>query len=234
MKAVFLRELRNYFITPVGFIYLTVFVFFAGFYFSGYCLISGSSELSAVFSNLFLICIFLIPILTMRLLSEDRKNKTDQLLLTAPLSLYGLVFGKFTAALTIFTAGSCVFFLLGGILSFLSSPNWPMLAGNLIGLLLLGAALIAMGTFISSLTESQVVAAISSFAFGLFLLITDAAVSMVAHPVLQEILRFLSFNRHYSKFTQGILPLEDIIFFLSTTFFFLFLTVSVFERRRWK
>ena len=234
MKAVFLRELRNYFITPVGFIYLTVFVFFAGFYFSGYCLISGSSELSAVFSNLFLICIFLIPILTMRLLSEDRKNKTDQLLLTAPLSLYGLVFGKFTAALTIFTAGSCVFFLLGGILSFLSSPNWPMLAGNLIGLLLLGAALIATGTFISSLTESQVVAAISSFAFGLFLLITDAAVSMVAHPVLQEILRFLSFNRHYSKFTQGILPLEDIIFFLSTTFFFLFLTVSVFERRRWK
>lgn len=234
MKAIFSREMRGYFTTPIGYIFLSVFYFFAGFYFARGNLLQNSSNLTGVFSNLFTICIFLIPLLTMRLLSEDRKNKTDQLTLTAPVSLFALVMGKFLAAFAVFAAGTSALLLQGLLLAYLGCANWSMIVGHLTGLLLLGSALISIGMFISSLTENQIVAAVGGIAAGLFLIMADSAASMVQGPAAKMILTLLSFNRHYTKFTQSILNLPDVIFFLSVTAVFVFFTIRTFERRRWR
>lgn len=234
MGAIYRREMGNYFTTPVGYIFLAVFFFFSGFYFAGRCLLENTSDLSEVFSSMFTICVFLIPLLTMRLMSEERRNRTDQLLLTAPVGLLGLVMGKYLAALTIFAMGTEEMLLFGVLLAFLGAADWAMLAGHIAGLLLLGAALTSMGMLISALTESQVVAAVGSIAAGLLLIMANAAASMLREGVFRRILRGLSFSSHYVRFTQGIFDLPDAVFFLSAAAACVFLTIRVFERRRWR
>lgn len=234
MRATFQRELYSYFNTPIAYIYLAVFYFFSGFYFAGYCLMQNSSELSEVFSSMFTICVFIIPLLTMRLMSEDRKNKTDQLLLTAPVSLLSMVMGKFLAAFALLLTGTVSMLLYGVFFSFLGLNSWPLILGHIAGILLLGAALIAMGMFISSVTENQIIAAVGSVAVGLFLIMADSAASMLQNGLLKEVLAAISFNTHYTKFTQGILYVPDMIFFLSIMMVFIMLTVRGFEQRRWR
>lgn len=148
MGAIYRREMRSYFTTPVGYIFLAVFFFFSGFYFSRCCLYENTSDLTEVFSSMFTICVFLIPLLTMRLLSEERKNKTDQLALTAPVSLLGLALGKFLAALSIFATGLSVALLYGLFFAYLGVANWSVIIGYMVGLLLLGASLTAIGMYI--------------------------------------------------------------------------------------
>lgn len=234
MNAVFSRELCSYFVTPMGYIYLAVFWFFAGFYFTGTCLVNMSASLSYVFANLFNICLFLIPVLTMRLVSEERKAKNDQLLLTCPLRLPSLVLGKFLAAYTIFLTGTAITLVFGIIISFFAHPDWPVIAGNFIGLALLGAALISIALFISAHTENQIIAAVGGFAAGLFFLLSDAMVSVISEPLLKRIFSALSLQQHYNSFTLGLLNTVDIVFFLSITAAFLLLTMGSYECRRWR
>lgn len=234
MNNILKRELHSYFVTPVGYIYLAVFWFFAGFYFTGTSLANMSASLNYVFSNLFNICLFLIPVLTMRLVSEERKAKSDQLLLTCPLRLPSLVLGKFLAAYAIFATGTAITLVLGIVISLLSRPDWPVIAGNFIGLALLGAALISIGMFISALTENQIIAAVGGFAAGLFFLLSDAMVSVVSDSFLKRIFSALSLQQHYDSFTLGLLNAVDIVFFLSITAAFLLLTISSYEHRRWR
>lgn len=232
MIAVLKREVQSYFITPVGYIYLAVFYFFAGFYFTGTSLQNNSTSLTYVFANLFNICLFLIPVLTMRLVSEERRTKTDQLLLTCPVKLSALVMGKFLAAYFIFLAGAAVTLVFGIIVEHFAAADWPAVAGNFIGLVLLGAALITIGMFISALTENQIVAAVGGFAAGLFFMLTDAAATIVQNTVLKRVLSAFSFRGHYQNFTQGLLSAVDILFFVSIAACFLLLTGGSYERRR--
>ena len=125
---------------------------------------ANSTDVTPVFSSLFLILLILIPLLTMRLLSEEKKQKTDQLLLTSPVSLSGLVYGKFLAAFCIYAMGIAVTLVYSVILAGFASPQWMVVAGNILGALLLGFAMISIGLFISSLTENQMIAAVGSFA----------------------------------------------------------------------
>lgn len=233
MLAILKREMRNYFTSPIGYVYLAVFYFFAGFYFFGSTVLPNTTDLSNVFSSLFIISLFVLPILTMRLMSEDLKNKTDQALLTAPISLFSLVMGKYLAALVMFVVGISVTLAYALVIALFSTPDWAMLAGHFIGLFLLGCALAAIGMFISSLTENQVVAAAGAFAASLGLMLVDGLSSLTQNTLLKKIMDGLSFNSHYTSFTQGMLSLKDVVFFLSICAVFLFLTVRVFEKRRW-
>ena len=233
MLAIFKREMRTYFSSPIGYVYLAVFYFFAGFYFFGSTILSNTTDLSNVFSSLFIISLFLLPILTMRLMSEDLKNKTDQALLTAPIRLFSLVMGKYLAVIAMFLIGIAVTLVFALVVALFSAPDWAMVAGHFIGLLLLGCAFASIGMFISSLTENQVVAAAGAFAASLGLMLVDGLSSLTQSQTLKTILNALSFNSHYTKFTQGMLSLEDIVFFLSVCAVFGFLTVRVFEKRRW-
>lgn len=233
MFAIFRRELRNYFSSPIAYIYIAVYYALSSFYFFGTTLVANSTNLSYVFSSLFTISIFMIPILTMRLLSEDKKYKTDQALLTAPVSLLSVVMGKYLAALLVYLIGIGITLVFAVIVAFFTPPDWAVVFGHFLGTLLLGAALIAIGTFISSLTENQVVAAVGGFVVGFALMLVDSLSSIVQSPLLQGIINGVSFTARYQSFTVGVLDLADVLFFLSVCVAFIFFTVRVFEKRRW-
>lgn len=234
MLAVFERELKSYFASPIGYVYIAVFYVFSGLYFTNMTLRSNTTDLSYVFSGMFSICLFSIPILTMRLMSEERRNKTDQALLTAPVSLLGLTMGKYLAAVMVFVIAMLMTLVYAVVVAFFAPPDWAVIFGHFIGMLLLGAALIAIGLFISSLTENQVIAAVGGFAVSFILMLLDGVSANLQNNVLRKIVSSLSFNGHYQKFTQGMLDFADVIFFLSVCFVFIFFTIRVFERRRWR
>ena len=233
MIAILRRELSAYFYSPIGYICLAAFYAFAGLYFMLYNLGYGMADISPVFSSMFTIVLFLIPILTMRLFSEDKKNRTEQALLTAPVSLTGLVLGKFLAAMLVFTMALSITIVFGVIVNVFGTPNWALIWGNFVALLLLGMAMISIGTLISSLTENQVIAAIGGFVASLFLMMIDALSSVSANPTINMILQNISFNKHYASFSDGIFHMADIFFFIAVTVIFVFLTVRALEKRRW-
>lgn len=233
MTAITRRELLSYFSSPIGYIFLAVFYFFSGFYFFMMCLLGKSSDLSPVFGSMFTIVLFLIPILTMRLLSEDKKHKTDQALLTSPVSLTGLVLGKFMAAVVMFLLSLGITLLYALIISVYAPPNWSLVFGNFMALLLLGMALISIGMFISSLTENQVIAAVGGFSAALALVLIDAVRGAITNPIIGKMVAGISFFTRYGEFTAGKFDLGNVFFFLSVSAVFIFLTVRVLEKRRW-
>ncbi len=232
MQAIFRRELGAYFKSPLGYIFLAIFYFFGGQAFAS-LIFAQVNMISYVFTSLFSIVLFLTPLLTMRLLSEDKKQKTDQALLTAPISLSGIVWGKYLAALMLFliaVASTVVFFL---VLASMATPEWSMFFGNILGIILLGASMISIGLLISALTESQMVAAIGAFAAMFLIMMLDNLVALIPITMVQTVLSQLSFMTRYNDFTIGILDFKNVIFFISVIVVFNFLTVRVLEKKRW-
>jgi ABC-2 type transport system permease protein len=233
MKAVLRREFFAYFYTPLGYVFIAAYYLLTGFFFFNYNLYGNSSDMRSLFSILFTITPFLVPLLTMRLLSEDRRMKTDQVLLMSPQSSAGIVWGKYLAALCVYLLGLSGIFLDALVLAAVGVPEWPVVAGNFTGLFLLGSALIAAGLFISSLTESQVIAAVGAYCVGLFLMLFDGIAVIISGNTLSDLMKALSMRTRYEYFTLGILGIDNIVFFISVSFFFVFLTANRFEKRRW-
>lgn len=232
MFAILKREMQSYFASPIGYIFLAVFYFFAGMFFSS-VLYSNTTDVTYVFSSLFTVLIFIIPLLTMRSMSEDKKQKTDQLLLTSPVNLSGLVMGKFLAAFLMYCIALAVTVVYSLILAAFAAPEWSVVIGNIFGALILGAALISIGVFISSLTENQLIAAVGSFAVMMFIMMIDGFASLIPVDFISKIILKLSFMSRYEDFVAGILNISNILFFVSIAVVFIFLTVRVLERRRW-
>ena len=233
MGAIYRRVVGAFFSSSIAYIFLAVFYIFAGFFFTLDNIAVGSTNLSGVFSTLFFISIFLIPILTMRLFSEEKKQRTEQGLLTAPVSLNGIVLGKYFAALTIFVIAVSIIFIYGFILSLYGTVAWLTLFANYLAIILVGSAFIAVGLFISSLTENQLVAAIGGIICLAMLFLIDIVASFVKIDWLQSLLYDLSFYTRYYEFTCGIFNLSSVLFYFSTAVLFNFFTVRVFEKRRW-
>lgn len=232
MTAIYKREMRSYLTSPVGYVFLAVFYAISGYYFFATSLVGNTTDMSYVFSNLFSIVIFLVPMLTMRLFSEERRQRTEQALFTAPVRFTGIVMGKFLACLTMYLMGMGITLVYFLVLCAFQIPDIAVFFGNFLGLVLLGAALCAIGIFISSLTESQVIAAVGSLAIGLLLLFSNSFTPVVSNQLVSKIILNLSFYEHYLDFTRGLLNLADLTFFVSMTGLFLFLTVRHLERRR--
>jgi ABC-2 type transport system permease protein len=233
MTAVYKREIKGYFSSGIGYIFLAVFYFFAAFFFFTSNLQGNTSDISGLFSSLNFIIVILIPLLTMRLICEETKQKTDQLLLTSPVSLSGVVAGKFFAALTVFAMGlfSVVIFSLT-MAAYVNVDTFVIL-GNIMGTLLFASALIGIGIFISSLTESQVISAVASFFVMLMLLMLSSLNSLVTNKFLQGIISAISISSRYNNFSMGIFNLGDTVYYFSIAAAFIFLTVRVLEKRRW-
>lgn len=155
MFAIFKRELKAYFTSPLGYVFLAIFYAFSGLFFYIFSLSVGSTDISSVFLMMFIVLMVFVPLLTMRLLSEDKKQKTDQLILTAPVSLLSIVMGKFLAAYAIFAIGVAVMPVYGFVMSTFATVSWLPIWGNTVGLLLLGGIFVSIGLFISSLTETR-------------------------------------------------------------------------------
>lgn len=234
MSAIFRREFKSFFTGPIGYIALAVMIAASGMFFLMYNLNYGMADLTGVFSGLFTISLLVIPFLTMRLFSDEKRQKTDQALLTAPGSLTGIVLGKFFAALLLFTLSIAVTLVYAIILAFKVSPDWMLLIGNFIGLLLVGGLIISIGVFISCLTESQVIAALGTLAVSVVLLTIDQIAALLSGiTVLEEIVGFLSVTTRYSEFTAGLINYDCIVYFITMQALFIFLTVRVLDSRRW-
>lgn len=238
MGAIFRREVRSYFTSPIGYIFIAAYFAYSGIMFSMYSLNRGLARLDSMFSSLLIIMIVLIPILTMRTMSEEKRTKTDQCLLTAPVSLGGIVAGKFFAALLIYAIALSITGVMAVVVSVYGKPDWNIIIGNIAGVFLLGGAFIAIGIFCSSFTENQVVAAVLSFisliAVSFLSVITSLIPADAEHlEWLKVALSKVAFSDRYYSFTYGIFDFSNVIFFMSVMAAFLFLTVRVLEKRRW-
>lgn len=235
MSAVYTKELSSYFKNPLGYICLAVYYLFGGQFLLMQIQYYGTNDITGIFSNMYVVALLTLPLFTMRLLSEEKRMRTDQALMTAPVSLHGIVVGKFLAAYTLFALGISVCVIYFAVLSAFSSPLWSVFLGNLLGLLLLGAALLAIGLFVSALTESQMLAAVGTFACMLFIMLLDGLGRMLPSGLsfLEKPLGALSFSQRYYDFTAGLLKLPHVVFFLSVMLVFLFLTVRVLDKNRW-
>lgn len=234
MSAIFKRELKSYFTSPIGYAVLAMIFFLAGDAFH-MIMYYGVAELSYVFSNMLtLVLLLVLPILTMRLLSDDKRQKTDQALLTAPVSLSGIVVGKYLAAMLLFTIGISITLVFAIVLGAAGAQvNWLQTIGNYLGLLMLGGMVITVGLLISSFTENQFIAALGTFLASYSLLMIDSISSMTSNKVIVSIVGFFSVNARYNNFTSGVIQYDDIVFFLSMQALFLFLTVRIMDRKRW-
>lgn len=233
MRAVLKREFRAYFRTPLGYVIIAAAYFFTNYYFYTYNLFGNTTDFSRLFKLLFSVILFLVPVLTMRLLSEEKRSHTEQLLLTAPVSRFGIVLGKYLAAVCVYLIAVSATVLDALIASAYGRVDWPCVMGNFLGLVLLGLALIAVCMFLSSLTESQVIAAVTGFSVSLFLTLVDAVSYVVKSRALQLLFSYLSFGERFEPFTLGIVDLGNVVFFLSVAALFVGFTTAGLERRRW-
>lgn len=233
MLAIFKRELRSYLSSPVGYSYLFIFALVTGYIFFASNITLGSTDTLSYFAWIRYILIVTIPLLAMKLFPEERKNKTDQILITAPVSISKMVLGKFLAAYTMFVIG-----LLPTIINmiFLSTVGYletGIVVGNYVGLLFVGAAFLAIAMLMSVMTESM----ITAFIMGAFSLAVFAVADYVAdslnNSVVTKIVNAISVTERYNEFNQGLFNISSLVYFLSLAVIFLFLTVRVIDKRRW-
>lgn len=233
MKAVFKRELKSYFSSPIGYVFVAIFFCVAGFMFSVYNISYQMGDISYVFNNMTMIFLFLTPLLTMRLLTEDKKAKTDQLLFTAPVKVTSVVMGKYLSALSVLGIALATTLVFPVILAIYTTPAWGEMFANYLGFVLMGGAFIAVGLYVSSFTENQIIAAIVTFAV-LFLLYLSSSFSTAFHNVhIKNLVLWLSPETHYADFVKGVINIESVVYYLGLISAFIMLTAAHIEKRRW-
>lgn len=238
MPAIIKREISSYFTSPLGYVFLAVFYGFSGLFLWMNCLATGSAEIAGVFVLMFFIMMILIPVLTMRTMADDKRQKTDQLTLTSPVSLFGLVMGKFLAAFFVFFCAVLILLVYALFMSaaVIKSGNefaWATFWGNFVGMILMGGVFISVGIFISNLTENQMIAAIGSIGANIVLCMFDIISNYIPVEGIRNVINSLSVFYKYEEFTVGIFSLKNILFFVSLIVIFNFLTMRFIERRRW-
>lgn len=234
MLAIFKREMKGYFTGVIGYAFLVIFLAIAAILFCYTTLFSMSADVSTYFTLMLIFSAVMLPILTMKTFSEEKKIKTEQLLLTSPVSIPAMVFGKFLAAYLIFASAlifTSFYFL---ILTPYATLEVAKLIGNIVALLLVGLVFIAIGLFVSSLTENQLTAAIGSMAIILVLLGLGIVSSLLPTTYwLRFVFDALSIFTRFSNFTNGYFDLASVVYYLSVGGIFLYLTIRVYDRRRY-
>ena len=233
MFAIFKKEIRNYFLTPIGYIFISPFILLSAMFFIQGVVYYQTARVDYILSPVNIICLFIVPILTMQLFAEERNKKTDQLLITAPVNVYEIVAGKYLAAFAVFFAALAFTFIYTIILFVIGKPVLSEVIGSYLGFILIWAVIISVGIFISSLTESQVVAAILTFMVLLVLYSIDSWTASITQPVVKTVIGWLSVFKRYSNFQIGLLSLPDVLYYLSFVFVMLFLTARNIEKRRY-
>ncbi|MBQ4037317.1 MAG: ABC transporter permease [Clostridia bacterium] len=234
MIAIYKKELRSYFVSPIGYIFVALFLAVSSLLFTYTTLYSGTCEVNLYFTFLLYIFAILIPLLTMRMLSEEKKSKTEQILLTSPVSLFSVIFAKYLAAFTLFAGtllASCLNFI---VLYFYGEPNSVIMFSTVLGILLIGSAFVAIGVFISACTENQLISALCTIVAILATLIVGTLANYITFTPLRVVLKWISVFERFYVFTYGYFDVVALLYYVSITVIFLFLTVRVFEKRRWE
>ena len=238
MLAIFNREMRSYFTTSIGYIFLACSLVVSALIFSITTIFSSTADTGTYFAGLIFVLMVFLPVLTMKTFSEEKKTKTEQLLLTAPVSTTQMVLGKFFSAfamLAIFLTASSLFILPLNLYTAndASGPNAALVMGNIFALLLVGMCFIAIGIFVSSLTENQFAAIVVTVVILLILMLVSLFGAMINVYAIRVILNWLSIYTRYEAFTYGIFDIGALIYYLSLAGVFIFLTVRVFESRKY-
>ncbi len=234
MIAIFKREMRSYFTGVIGYAFLVIFLAVAGVIFSYTTLFSMSADVTSYFTFMLLFSAIILPILTMKSFSEERKAKTEQLILTAPVSLPAMVLGKFLAAYAMFAA--CVVFtsLYFLLLIPYATVKFATLIGNVLALLLVGMVFISIGLFVSSLTENQLSAAVGTIAIILGFLAVSLIGSLLPTSYwLRFVFDALSIYTRFQTFAAGYFDLASFIYYVSVSAVFLYFTFRIYDRRRY-
>ncbi len=255
---IFSRELKSYFHTPIAYVVLTVFLAISGYFFFSYLMefnlifnryqyysqvtrnpglieMLNLNELvvSRLLQNTLVMLVFLLPLIMMRSLAEEKKSGTYEMLLAAPVTTRQIITGKFLAAFTFVIIMILPTFVYQGLLYSWAAPEWGPVATGYMGLLLFAAAGVAMGLFASSLVTEQLVAGVITFVMLLFLMVIGFA-GEISDTLLGKAAAYISVNEHFANLTAGLVLSSDIIYFLSLTALFLFLTARSIESVRWR
>ena len=255
--AIYRREMGSYFVSPIAYIVVGVFLVVCGYVY--YRILADVIEASMMaqmqaarmggptqtdvpgqvlryfFGWASNIIVFMIPMLTMGIYAEERKRGTMELLMTSPITEWQIVVGKFFAALSLFACMLAPTLLYHIVAALYSEPGlpWRLVWSGYLGLLLLGAVLVAIGSFISSLTESQIIAIVVTFAVFILLLVLNFG-SRSAGATMGDILQYLSVMRHFDDFSRGVIDTSSVIFYLSFVGVALFLTLRTLDSMRWR
>jgi len=224
MWAVYKKELKSYFLSPIGYVVVGILLFVFTVFFYLTTISTGTVDLGLLYYNTaFIGFIITIPILTMRMFAEERKNGTEQLILTSPVSITGVVFGKLFAAMTVILVTLLMSFMYFGILSYFGNPNIIVVLVSMLGFLLISAAAISVGMFASSITENQIIAGIITIAFLLM---------SIYIPGLGEEFEMISIMDFYQKFPVGVISLTEVVSAVSFAGMFIAFTIIVMQRRK--
>lgn len=231
MCAIWQRDLTSLFITPIGYVFIALFIAVMDLMFYLFNVMEWSADLESLFSSMLVVLMFITPLLTMRLFSEEFKQKTDHLLFTAPVRIGSVVLGKFLAALTVFTLSLSVVLIWSVVIQLFGRPNMASILGNTVAVFCSGNAFIAIGILISALTESQVIAAVGSFAAYLAIFLLDYAAANINMGILSGLIRWLSLFSRYNRFSLGVFSVADIVYYLSVTGVVLLITTRVLQSK---
>ena len=232
MGAVYKKEMRNYFCSPIGYIYIAVFMCLTPMFFTQINLAGQTSSMSGVFYYINIVYIFLTAILTMGMIAEERSKKTDHLLLCAPVKVVDIVLGKYFAALSVLGITLVLSLVYPLIISIFGTMPLNRLISCYLGFALLWMLFISIGMFISSLTESQFIAAVATFGILFALLMLENFIGNIPNQTLANFITACSPVNRYNDFQLGIIFLGHIVYFVSLTALFVFLTVQNVDRKR--
>lgn len=287
MLAIFKKELRSYFTSMIGYLFIGFFLAIVGVYFMAYNLQGGYANFEYVLNSMVFVFVILVPILTMRLLAEEKKQKTDQLLFTSPLSVSKIVVGKYLAVFAVFVSAMVITMFYPFILSKYGTVSFKLAYTGILGFVLVGAAYLAIGLFLSALFESQAIAAVVTFvillitfimqgivgllptsnkaawlifsvialliAVVIYFMINNVTVAISLGVVLEAACAIIYFAKpslydglvvkvfdwfsvvdRFDNFMNGILDLTGIVYYISITVIFIFLTIQSLNKRRWR
>lgn len=232
MCAIYKKELRAYLTSMTGYIFMAVLLAVTSLYYVANCLVGGYPVFGAILSSVYFVLLIIVPVLTMRSMAEEKRQKTDQLLMTAPVSLWKIVLGKYLAMVTIFLISMAILCLYPLILLQFGSVSLPMAYTAILGYTLFGAACLAIGLFLSAVTESQVIAAVLTFGVLFFLNMASGIANVIgAGGLLASILNALCIYQPFINFVQGMFDLTGILYYVTVIVLALFLTVQLMQKK---
>jgi ABC-2 type transport system permease protein len=246
------KEIRSYFASPIAYIVIGLFALLFGYFYVTILTwfvqqgtqmsmgMGGPTTLNVnqqmirpLLMNMTVVLLFVLPMITMRTYSEEKRSGTIELLLTSPLTDLQIILGKFLGALTLYATMLLVTLVYVGALFFFGSPEWKPIVTAYIGLLLLGGSFLSMGLLISSLTKNQIVAGMLTFGVFLLLWVIDW-IGTFAGPTIEPIVTYLSITQHFDDFAKGVIDTKHVVYYLSFMTFGLFLTAKSVDSERWR
>lgn len=227
------KEIKSYFDSPIAYIVITIFLLISGWFFFSDLFLVNQTSLRNLFAIIPFIFMFFVPAVTMRLISEEKRSGTIEVLLTLPVKDYQIILGKFLAGMFLIFVAVILTLIYTFTLSGLGDLDFGSVVTGYLGLIFLGATYLSIGVFTSGLTQNQIVAFITSFLIILVLFMLDKVLIFVP-DFFASVFEYLSVDYHFSNISRGVIDSRDVIYYFSLIFLFLFLATRALESRRWR